>query len=635
MINEEMIASISKTVKRDNTKIVIGKEDFDTPKKNSTRKEGKAMNSKVIRDVAQRFAPRLFVALSLMMLVLVGMQEQARADFNSDATVDIMFAGGDEVCFGDGVGGFTCSNVVTRPGSSSSDVALGDMNGDGNLDAVFAKSGNDDYNDICLGDCEGNFDCSDFGPGSQARDVALGDVNGDGNLDAVFANWSGVFNQVCLGDGLGGSTCSDFGPESRISRGVALGHVNGDGNLDAYFANSGNDCDWICLGNGSGGFTCSDVPAMCDASGAVALGDVNGDGNLDAVVSGLCYFTAPLQPCDKNRVCLGNGSGGFTCSDVSSDQNDTGGVALGDVNGDGNLDALFANDAIPHHPSADQFFNQVCLGDGSGGFTCNDLSQDERNTEDVALGDVDDDGDLDAILVNDDSDPLADDHPEVCLNDGSGGFTCSDIVPSGVSFLGVAISSGVWDTTPPVITCPSDVSLECDEPTDPSNTGTATATDCDTNPTIEYSDAITPGSCPQEETITRTWTATDAYGNSSSCIQTINVVDNTPPVIECNAPDYIFPWEAPISFTASATDNCDVVDPSAGITGFDCFDFTKKEKRIDKKESCIVQVSGNTITIIDGGGIGDNITWTVSSTDGCGNVAVQECMLEVFHPKDQ
>ncbi len=106
----------------------------------------------------------------------------------------------------------------------------------------------------------------------------------------------------------------------------------------------------------------------------------------------------------------------------------------------------------------------------------------------------------------------------------------------------------VVDTTPPVITCPSDITIECDESTDPSNTGSATATDaCAAEATISNSDAIVPGSCPEEETITRTWTATDNCGNSSSCVQTIEVVDTTPPDIQCNAPATITPPDAHIS----------------------------------------------------------------------------------------
>ncbi len=49
-------------------------------------------------------------------------------------------------------------------------------------------------------------------------------------------------------------------------------------------------------------------------SPSMALGDVNGDTKVDAV------FANQNQP---NRVCLGDGAGGFTCSDVSSDTNDS------------------------------------------------------------------------------------------------------------------------------------------------------------------------------------------------------------------------------------------------------------------------------------------------------------------------
>jgi hypothetical protein len=190
----------------------------------------------------------------------------------------------------------------------------------------------------------------------------------------------------------------------------------------------------------------------------------------------------------------------------------------------------------------------------------------------------------------------------------------------------------IADNTPPVVTCPADVTIECDQSTEPSNTGEATATDaCDPTPAVTYSDVETPGSCPAEKTITRAWTATDACGNTSSCVQTIEVVDTTAPDISFNAPATIIPPDAPISFTATATDNCDL-DPSIEITGYDCFFLTKKGKRIDKKESCVVSITGDTITIVDSGGVNDHIEWYGRATDSCGNVAEGTFEILVVNP---
>ncbi|MEO1262136.1 MAG: MopE-related protein [Bacteroidota bacterium] len=92
----------------------------------------------------------------------------------------------------------------------------------------------------------------------------------------------------------------------------------------------------------------------------------------------------------------------------------------------------------------------------------------------------------------------------------------------------------VEDTTPPDITCPSNITIECDESTDPANTGAATATDdCDTDVDISSGDITTPGSCTDESVITRTWTAEDDCGNSAPCTQTITIEDSTPPDINC------------------------------------------------------------------------------------------------------
>jgi hypothetical protein len=58
-------------------------------------------------------------------------------------------------------------------------------------------------------------------------------------------------------------------------------------------------------------------------------------------------------------------------------------------------------------------------------------------------------------------------------------------------------------------------------------------------------------------------------------------------------------------------------------------------KTIDKSESCIVSIAGDTITILDSGGVGDHIEWTVHAVDGCGNTSEQTCSVLVVNPAEQ
>ena len=104
-----------------------------------------------------------------------------------------------------------------------------------------------------------------------------------------------------------------------------------------------------------------------DAGTALAL---DSDTKLDAV------FANTGGP---NRRCLASGGSrfgiiGFKCRDVSADTNDSRGVALGDVDGDTNLDAVFVNIEGQH--------NRVCLGDGLQitAFTCSDVSADTNDS---------------------------------------------------------------------------------------------------------------------------------------------------------------------------------------------------------------------------------------------------------------
>jgi hypothetical protein len=190
----------------------------------------------------------------------------------------------------------------------------------------------------------------------------------------------------------------------------------------------------------------------------------------------------------------------------------------------------------------------------------------------------------------------------------------------------------VEDTLSPTITGPDDVTEECAAPEGtPVDIGTATATDlCDPNPAIS-NDA--PALFPLGDT-TVTWTATDDDNNTDSTTQTVTIEDTTPPELFCNSPATITPPDAPISFTATAADQCE--GPlEAEITGYQCFKYTKKGKLVRKNKSCVIAIDGDRISILDSGGVADMIRWSVTATDGSGNTTDADCEVEVVNPAGQ
>jgi len=133
----------------------------------------------------------------------------------------------------------------------------------------------------------------------------------------------------------------------------------------------------------------------------------------------------------------------------------------------------------------------------------------------------------------------------------------------------------VIDDESPAITCPADVTVNCEDDRSSANTGVATATDnCDNDVTIVESDSVAAGTCPQEEVITRTWTGTDDCGNASSCYQIVSVVDYESPALTCPA-DVTVNCEDDSSSAntgvAKATDNCDgeidIVESDSVVSG--------------------------------------------------------------------
>ena len=88
----------------------------------------------------------------------------------------------------------------------------------------------------------------------------------------------------------------------------------------------------------------------------------------------------------------------------------------------------------------------------------------------------------------------------------------------------------VRDTTPPALAVPANAMLECPADTSTNSTGIATALDACGEVLVSYSDVVSNGT-GGTKIIARTWTATDACGNSTNGVQTIAVRDTTPPTI--------------------------------------------------------------------------------------------------------
>ena len=119
----------------------------------------------------------------------------------------------------------------------------------------------------------------------------------------------------------------------------------------------------------------------------------------------------------------------------------------------------------------------------------------------------------------------------------------------------------VQDTTPPGITCPATVVVQCFGNVPVPDTGTVVATDnCGSVIKSHLGDAYATNGCII--TVTRTYRATDTCGNTNDCAQAITVQDTTPPSITCptNVTVQCF-GDIPVADTASvtATDNCIVL----------------------------------------------------------------------------
>jgi hypothetical protein len=297
-----------------------------------------------------------------------------------------------------------------------SNITFGDVNGDGYSEALITYSKT--ATQVWLNDKLGHFTYSGQSLTSEgegmAMGVALGDFDADHDLDAfiIYINESGTGkpNEVWINDGEGNFTDSGQKLGQRCSSGIALADLDGDRDIDAFVCNHlGKNISTgsqIWLNNGKGVFTDNgqDLGSLNQNHYSVDLGDIDGDGDIDALVTS-GFNNDP----SKNQIWINDGKGNFTGKVLST--YDSGDLALGDLDKDGDLDILITY----------QTGTKIYLNDGKGDFTISMQCFGTIGSSGADLGDIDNDGDLDAIIKNSSS-------SSIWLNDGKGNFLEAGII---------------------------------------------------------------------------------------------------------------------------------------------------------------------------------------------------------------
>lgn len=337
---------------------------------------------------------------------------------NGDDHLDIVSTDFDSssitILFGDGKGNFTIAPGTPIPvGLIPVTAEVGDFNNDKKADIAISNQNSNDVS-ILLGDGDGLFTPAPGSPvlvGKAPRGLAVGNFNGDSNLDIVTTNGGSNDLSILLGNGDGTFSLSASSPLAAGSAPfhVVTGNFNADKYSDLAVANLVGGSISIFLGDGEGRFTQfgSEIPVGKFTS-FIATGFFNADSKADLAVT---------NRLDNNVVILlGEGNGNFI--QAKGSPYEVGlypmGVAAGDLNQDGITDLAVSNEGSANAT--------ILLGDGSGGFGEIVSMNTGRMPTHISLLDFNADGKLDIVTPNGADDTITillnicDSRPKITVN---------------------------------------------------------------------------------------------------------------------------------------------------------------------------------------------------------------------------
>ncbi len=310
-------------------------------------------------------------------------------DFDGDDDLDALFTYRDDepaqVWFNDGSGEFTFGQALPQSEDGYRAVS-GDWDLDGDTDLCVTGS-------IYFNDGLGSFSFTE-GPINQsipnADSIVSADFDGDGDMDLAatpaFGGKAVIFRNMRIETG-----SAFFAPTQELTVNLSCvdsGDVDGDGDIDLFFGTravtSGSELGpALWLNDGSGHFveTSFELPAGAETS--VLLVDLNNDGDLDA-------FVSTAEPVFTSSIWVNDGAGGF---------HDSGQRFPGvgrreslpiDLDGDQFIDVINSSSAFTVESWLNQSGGQL---NGVFQFVISEFASG------VAVGDVDGDGDEDVFVA--------------------------------------------------------------------------------------------------------------------------------------------------------------------------------------------------------------------------------------------